>query len=83
VVPPHRGTSGGAVLKEEKELRKWANEYLHIYGARRKLLLKDITAFRRAVIEECAKVAGGYDFENTHESVRLQADIAAAIRNMK
>lgn len=44
---------------------------------------RDLSRLVREVREECAKVAEEHDFENTHASVRLSADIANAIRGRK
>lgn len=75
------------MLKEERELRKWAKEYLHIYPERSKLLLKDITALVRAVREDAAKVAEEYctikhggDPSKTWYDARTAERIAATIR---
>ena len=72
------------MLKEEKELRDWAND-----GTiqRRRKIGEAITALVRAVREDCAKVAEfercGILPEDSKRDIIVRAGIAAAIRGRK
>ena len=70
------------MLKEEKELRKFIRTFgdfnsRGVYHAN-----KYITAFRRAVVEECAKKADGMGTQTVAYNQACR-HIAAAIRKMK